>query len=233
MIRVENLRKRIGNKDVLKDVNFILERGSFTVVVGPNGAGKTTLLKILALLTRPSSGRVLINGVAVGPETAALRRQIGVVGHNSFLYAGLTAVENLSFYGQMYGLERIPGRVVEAVRQVGLLHALHEPVRTFSRGMLQRLAIARAILHDPALLLLDEPYTGLDREAEETLNRLLQSWKEEGRTIFLITHKYADGLSLADRFMVLVKGRVAYAEAVEGLGAEDFRGLCLAGGEGA
>ncbi|HLL48877.1 MAG TPA: ABC transporter ATP-binding protein [Longimicrobiaceae bacterium] len=174
---------------------------------GPNGAGKTTLLKMLAGLVRPTRGEVFIAGEAVTGGDNAWRRGIGVLSHQTYLYAGLSAAENLEFYGRLYGLDRLGERVGEALEGVGLWERRGDRVRGFSRGMQQRLALARTLLHDPRVVLLDEPYTGLDPHAAAMLNGVLERLRDGARTVVLVTHNLSQGLELASRVAIQVGGR--------------------------
>ncbi|MFZ5640885.1 MAG: ABC transporter ATP-binding protein, partial [Bacillota bacterium] len=198
MIKAVNLSKKIGAKTILRDINLHIPKGRFVTVFGPNGAGKSTLLKTLALLMKPSTGEIVINGFDARKEPAAISKQLGVISHQTFLYENLTARENLQFYGRMYDVPNLRDRIYEVLNQVGLEFSLNDPVRTFSRGMQQRLAIARAILHDPAVLFLDEPYTGLDPHAIQILNRVLARLNNDNRTVFMITHNFEEGLDITD-----------------------------------
>jgi heme exporter protein A len=165
MIVVHHLYKRFGPKIVLKDLDFEVGEGEFVALLGPNGAGKTTFLRILASLSRPSMGEVQIGGYHLPGQAAAVRQRLGVVSHLPLLYGDLSAEENLRFYGRLYAVHGLDARIRETLDMVGLYSRRRDAVRTFSRGMQQRLSIGRAVLHDPDLLLLDEPHTGLDQEA--------------------------------------------------------------------
>jgi heme exporter protein A len=178
--------------------------------VGPNGAGKTTLLRILATLARPSSGTVHVAGLDLVRAGIDVRRRVGFLSHRTLLYDDLTAEQNLGFYARMYDLEDAPARIDELLRRVGLAARRHDLVRTFSRGMQQRLAVARAVLHRPELLLLDEPYTGLDPVAGQVLTALLAELAGDGRTILLTTHDLARGLQVGQRLVVLAHGGVVH-----------------------
>lgn len=209
MIIVKKLVKRFGLKTVLRGLDFAVEKGEFVALLGPNGAGKTTFLRILASLSRPSLGMVSIAGYVLPDQSAAVRRRLGVVSHMPLLYGDLTAEENLQFYGRMYNLPELPGRVDEVLEMVGLSARRRDLVRTFSRGMQQRLAIGRAVLHDPEVMLFDEPYTGLDQDASEMLDGVLRRVAAEGRTVVMTSHDLARAGELASRFDILSRGVIA------------------------
>jgi heme exporter protein A len=210
MIKVHNLVKSFGPTTALRGVNLSVPEGQFVTLVGPNGAGKTTLLRILATLSRPTQGTVKIGGHDLSQGAAEARRKIGLVSHQTLLYGDLSAEENLRFYGRMYDVADLDARITQVLEMVGLAHRRRDPVRTFSRGMQQRLAIARAVLHRPSLMLLDEPYTGLDQDAAARLEAVMSSVGTEGRTVVMTTHDLERGLAVADRVVILVKGRVAF-----------------------
>lgn len=209
MIKIEGLVKNFGSNAVLRGINLHVQAGDFVSLVGPNGAGKTTLLRIVATLLKPTNGQVLIGGWPLPENADKVRRYIGLVSHHALLYGDLSAAENLAFYARLYQLDRREERVSVALRTVGLAARQRDPVRTFSRGMIQRLTIARATLHEPDVLLLDEPYTGLDQDATKLLDDLLRRESERGRTIFLITHDLARGLNLCHRIAILDRGKIA------------------------
>jgi heme exporter protein A len=209
MIRVKKLVKRFGLKTVLKGMDFFVEKGEFVALVGPNGAGKTTFLRILASLSRPTIGTVEIAGFHLPKDAAQVRQELGVVSHQPLLYIDLTAAENLRFYGRMYNLPDVDTRIDEVLATVGLSARRNDLVRTYSRGMQQRLAIARAILHDPSVMLLDEPYTGLDQNASAMLDKVLRTVAAQGRTVVMTSHDLARTEDLATRFDVLLRGKIA------------------------
>jgi heme exporter protein A len=173
MIELHKLTKAFGSKVALRGVDLRVAAGESLVIFGPNGAGKSTLIRILSSLSRPSGGMVRIGGYDLATHAEGIRRYLGVVSHAPLLYDSLTAEENLRFFGRLYGVANLEARIGDMLSQVGLTHRRGDLVRTFSRGMVQRLAIARALLHDPQLLLLDEPDTGLDPQAAEMLHGLL------------------------------------------------------------
>ncbi|GAV23627.1 heme ABC exporter ATP-binding protein CcmA [Carboxydothermus pertinax] len=212
MIEMKDITKKIGDKIILKNISFNISSGQFVTVLGPNGAGKSTLFKILALLMKPTSGTLKINGVTVNESGIALRAKLGVISHNSFLYDSLSARDNLLFYAKMYGLKNAERAVKEVIQQVGLELSYYQPVKTFSRGMLQRLAIARCLLTNPEIVLLDEPYTGLDQQAIEILNKVLKTLKTEKRTVLMITHNFEEGVTLSDRIFILNRGQLVFDE---------------------
>lgn len=212
MIDVQKLTKTFGLNPVLRGLSFNVPRGQFLTLLGPNGSGKTTLLRILAGLARPTSGTVRIGGWELPGEAAYVRRQLGVVSHLPLLYDTLTAEENLLFFARLYDLPvaQRRARVAALLERVGLRRRARDVVATFSRGMVQRLAIARAILHDPAVLLLDEPYTGLDQDAAALLDTLLREVAIAGRTVIMTTHDLRRGHALADRIAILSRGAIAF-----------------------
>lgn len=209
MIEVRKLVKRFGLKNVLRGLDFDVQAGEFVALLGPNGAGKTTFLRILASLSRPSLGQVSVAGYQLPAQAAAVRRRLGVVSHLPLLYGDLTAEENLQFYGRMYDLPELDARIDEVLDMVGLLARRRDLVRTFSRGMQQRLAIGRAVLHDPDVMLFDEPYTGLDQDASEMLDDVLKNVAAAGRTVVMTSHDLARAEDLATRFDVLSRGVIA------------------------
>lgn len=208
MIRVRKLVKRFGMKTVLRGVDFEVPQGEFVALLGPNGAGKTTFLRILASLSRPSLGEVEVAGHRLPQQAAAVRARLGVVSHVPLLYGDLTAEENLRFYGRLYGLPRLGERVTEVLEMVGLESRRRDLVRTFSRGMQQRLAIGRAVLHDPDVMLLDEPHTGLDQDASFMLDGVLRSVAAQGRTVVMTSHDLVRAQELATRFDILSRGLI-------------------------
>jgi heme exporter protein A len=206
MINVRKLVKRFGLKTVLRGMDFTVEQGEFVALLGPNGAGKTTFLRILASLSRPTLGEVRIAGYRLPDQAAAVRSRLGVVSHQPLLYGDLTADENLRFYGRMYGVEDENRRVSRVLDLVGLMPHRRDLVRTFSRGMQQRLAIGRAVLHDPEVMLFDEPHTGLDQDASLMLDTVLREVAAMGRTVVMTSHDLVRASDLASRFDVISRG---------------------------
>src|SRR5512144_1211817 len=209
MIEVKKLVKRFGLKPVLRGLNFQVEPGEFVALLGPNGAGKTTFLRILASLSRPTLGEVSIAGYRLPGQAASVRRRLGVVSHLPLLYGDLTAEENLRFYARMYDVQQADKRITEVLELVGLAARRKDLVRTFSRGMQQRLAIGRAVLHDPEVMLFDEPHTGLDQDASGMLDAVLREVAARGRTVVMTSHDLARSADLASRYDVLSRGVIA------------------------
>jgi heme exporter protein A len=210
MIEIHHLTKRFGAHTALRDVTFTIGEGERVALLGPNGAGKSTLLALIATLSRPSSGDIKIQGTSLSSSWHAIRRYIGLVSHQSLLYPDLTATENLRFYANLYSLTNTEARIREVLVWVDLLPRANDRVRGYSRGMTQRLAIARALIHDPQILLLDEPFSGLDEAAAERLQSLLARIhaEEPARSTLLTTHDLTRGLDFASRVLILKRGKV-------------------------
>lgn len=209
-VKVEGLTKSFSNHLALRGIDLEVRRGESVAIFGPNGAGKTTLIKVLATIMNPSSGRILVDGMSLKNNAEEIRRRIGVVTHQTFLYSNLTAYENLEFYSRMYDVPGRKERIHEVVAMVGMTSRLYDRVGTLSRGMQQRLSIARSLLHKPVIMLLDEPETGLDQQATSMLWKALQTEGEEKRTIILTTHNLERGLELGDRLLILDRGKIVY-----------------------
>ena len=218
-IEVAGLRKGYGDLPVLWDLDLSLGWGEFLALFGANGSGKTTLLRTLAGQARPDEGSVRIAGYDLRRRPAAARRQVGVVAHSGYLYDDLTCRENLAFYGRLYAVEDLPQRVAEALERVGLSRRADRRVRSLSHGMQKRLAIARAILHRPSLLLLDEPESGLDRQSVAALADLLREWTASGRSVVMTTHNVDLGLAWATTAAVMSNGKLNPE------GAQDYLGV--------
>ncbi|MDI6817515.1 MAG: ABC transporter ATP-binding protein [Actinomycetota bacterium] len=208
-IEVAGLSKYFGKRKVLTKISFELEKGGFLSLFGPNGAGKTTLVKILSTLVAPSEGTVSVAGLDPYKNSAAIRAKIGLISHSPLLYLDLSAEENLKFYGAMYGVDNLDARIDELLEQVELDHRRYDLVRTFSKGMTQRLAIARALLHRPSVLFLDEPHTGLDPHAVDIFESLLDTIRQD-HTFVMITHNIERGLALCSKAMILYNGQIAF-----------------------
>ncbi|MEN6536272.1 MAG: heme ABC exporter ATP-binding protein CcmA [Bryobacteraceae bacterium] len=207
-ISVQGVWKYFGDFPALRDITFDVEPGACLALLGRNGAGKTTLLRVLAGLLRPARGTIAILGEDARRREA--QRRIGILGHGIAIYDELTAYENLHLFGQLYGLRDPRGTAIEWLEKTGLDRVRNGLVREFSRGMRQRLAVARAFLHDPAVLLLDEPFTALDDRAIGTLQSLLREALAGGRTIITSTHQLREALDLATHVALINRGRLAY-----------------------
>jgi heme exporter protein A len=223
MIKIDKLIKTFGSRIVLRGVNLTINEGDFVTLMGANGAGKTTLLHIVATLSKPTGGSISISGYSTATSATELRRFIGLVSHKTLLYDDLTAAQNLRFYARMYDVPDRSNRIETLLNQVGLWGRRHDLVRTYSRGMQQRLAIARAMLHNPPLLLLDEPDTGLDQHAADKLNELLSAVGATQRTILMTTHNLERGLALGNRVVILAKGKIAYEAQRQEVSIADVR----------
>jgi heme exporter protein A len=222
-VEVRDLVKSFGSKMALEGIDLDVAEGEFLTLVGPNGAGKTTLIRILATLTRPTNGSVRVAGCDLTKQGADVRRHIGLSSHQTLLYGDLSAEENLRFYGRMYEVPDLEDSITALLQRIDLDHRRHDLVRTFSRGMQQRLSLARALLHDPAILLLDEPYTGLDQRAMEVLREVLVALVGRARTVLMTTHNLERGLELCDRAAILANGRIVYQANRGDLDVASFR----------
>jgi heme exporter protein A len=211
-LQARDIEFRFGARRVLRGLSLDLERGQALALFGPNGAGKTTLLRLLATLIRPSAGQATLDGTPLSQRSAraSLRRRIGFLSHQSMLYERLTARENLLFYARMYGVADPEGRIAQLFTLVELEGREEDPVEEYSRGMQQRLALARALVHDPDLVLLDEPFSGLDPRAAQRLARLLAQLTRAGKAVLFSSHDLETGLSVAHRVAVLSGGVLAY-----------------------
>ncbi len=209
-LEAASLVRDYGPVRAVDRVSFRLRPGEFLSVFGPNGAGKTSLLRLLAGGLRPTKGEVRVSGTRLAAGDRAARGRIGILSHLSFLYGRLTARENLRFYGRLHGVDDLDARISARLAEVGLAPRAESPVDTLSRGTVQRLAVARALLHDPEIVLLDEPYTGLDAYAGAMLQEVLSALRDGGRTVVMVTHDLRRGLELADRVAIQVRGRFAF-----------------------
>ena len=215
MIEARQLIKNFGLLPVLRGLDFQVSQGEFVALLGPNGAGKTTFLRILTSLSKPTAGIVRIAGYQLPGQAAEVRRRLGVVSHQPLLYGDLTAEENLRFYARLYRVPNPTERIKGVLEVVGLAPRRRDLVRQFSRGMQQRLAIGRAIIHEPEILLFDEPHTGLDQEASAMLDDLLREVSGAGRTVVMTSHDISKAAALATRVDILSRGRIADSLAEE------------------
>lgn len=211
LIEARGVSKHFGRRKVLNSLDLKVGEGEIVALMGPNGSGKTTLLRILSTLTMPSEGDVLLNGKSVYEDPERARRSIGMVGHSTYTYDDLTGLENLRFFWSMYGLDNADFKDagVSMLRRVGLSHRMNDRAVVFSKGMRQRLAIARALIHSPSVLLLDEPFSSLDQKGVDILSQILSAEREKGHSVLVVTHDIERIAAFADRADVLSGGRVA------------------------
>ena len=208
MLELRKMTKMLGDKLVLRNITLSLEKGEVLAVIGPNGAGKSTFFKCTVGLLQPTSGEILLDGKLVKKNTAEIKQRIGFLGHESFLYNNLSPLENLKFYGKLYKVKDLDSKANALLKEVGLYLFRDMPIRSFSRGMMQRLAISRVLLPDPDILMLDEPHTGLDQEAVALLNQIIKKKQDSGTSILIISHDFEQVHALADRAAVLKKGKI-------------------------
>jgi heme exporter protein A len=207
-IEIRNLTKRYAYRQVLGGIDLSIKSGEFVVLFGPNGAGKSTLVRILCTLMKPSGGSAKVAGYDITDGANGVRANIGLIAHSNYLYEDLTAIENLRFYLRMHGADAIEHRIAEALKVTGLARAMSSRVRTFSTGMQKRLSIAKIVARPPQVLFLDEPYSGLDEDGIEMLNRFLLTLKTQGGTVFMVTHHREQGLATGDRALYLDGGKL-------------------------
>jgi len=214
--------KRFGERRAVDRVDVCLDEGECLAVLGPNGAGKSTLLRMLATLLRPDAGELSVCGRRLPDEAVRARALIGYLGHDPMVYLDLTARQNLELYADLYGVPDARDRVDDALDRVALLARSFDPVRTFSRGMAQRLGLARVLLHEPRLLLLDEPYAGLDAAGAHLLDAVLAD-ASRARGVVIVTHEVERGVALAGRLLVLRAGRAVLSEPTGPIDGTAFR----------
>jgi heme ABC exporter ATP-binding subunit CcmA len=207
-VRVRNLSKELDGRVVLRGIDLAIEAGEFVGLLGANGAGKSTLLRIMATLIPPTDGSIELFGQTLTRNAVALRARIGLIGHQSMLYRDLSARENLVFFARLYEVNEPQRQIDRMLRMVGLGDRADDPVKNFSRGMTQRVSIARALLHDPDLILADEPFAGLDAPSIQSLEKLLARLNAGGKTIVLVNHDIEQTLQIASRAVALRQGRV-------------------------
>ena len=216
-LSIKGLKKSYTLKPILRGVDLDMYRGERMALLGANGAGKTTLLRVLAGLTKPGTGTICLNGLDIVRDAQQARHLVGFVAHQPYLYDELTAIENLLFFGRMYAVKQVHERAAELLNKVGLARRAHERVSTLSRGQVQRLSLARALLHSPQLLLLDEPDTGLDEEGNELLANILSEHSQQGGTTLFTTHNLEHALNWSNHIAILNAGRVIYTRETEEL----------------
>ena len=222
-IEIKGLTKAFGRTPVLRGLDLEVPWGQVLSVLGPNGCGKTTLIKVLATLTKRDAGTVRVAGADVARAGERVRRIIGVVTHDPLLYDDLTGYENLTFFARMFGLDRIEERIAAVAERMGLPARLHQRAGTMSHGTKKRFSIARALLHDPLVLLMDEPESGLDQEALGMLQEVVSNSAVPVRTVLMTTHNLERGLALGHRMAILAQGKIAYQESLDSAGAAALR----------
>ena len=221
-LEAKGLVRRFSRLRAVDGITFDLQAGELLTIFGPNGAGKTTLLNILAGVMCPDEGQVLLDGNVVVGSERQWRKEFGLVTHQTMLYGRLTAVENLSFYSKLFSLEDSERRIRDALEDLKIKEVADQPVGSLSRGFQQRIALARALLHDPKILLLDEPYIGLDLYASRLLRDLISQLKDGERTVVLVTHNFGQGLELADRIAIQVSGQFIFTGSSDGVELTEF-----------
>jgi heme exporter protein A len=212
LLDLKGVKKSFVLKPILRKIDLTLHRSERLALLGANGAGKTTLLRILAALTQPDSGTILLNGLDLRHDAQQIRHLVGFLAHDPFLYEELTALENLLFFAKLYSLSDARDRARELLRCVGLERRMQDRAGTFSRGMLQRLAWARALLHRPLLLLLDEPETGLDQEGYSLMTALLAEHTSQGGSTIFTTHRLEQAIEHSDHLLILHGGRIVFRQ---------------------
>ena len=222
-IEIKGLTKAFGRTPVLRSLDLEVPWGQVLSVLGPNGCGKTTLIKVLATLTKRDAGTVRVAGADVARAGERVRRIIGVVTHDPLLYDDLTGYENLLFFARMFGLDRIEERIAAVAERMGVPARLHQRAGTMSNGTKKRFSIARALLHDPLVLLLDEPESGLDQEALGMLQEVVSNSAVPVRTVLMTTHNLERGLALGHRMAILAQGKIAYQESLDSADAAALR----------
>jgi heme exporter protein A len=222
-IEARGVTKLFGERHALRNVDLKVSRGERLVIFGPNGAGKTTLVKVLSTLVKPSSGSVWLDGINIRERPVQIRRKISLVGHQTLLYDDLTIYENLKFYGKMYDVTNLEQRIQEIISWVQLDSRINDRVGTLSHGLQQRASIARAVLHNPSILFLDEPEVGLDPHVSTVINDVLDSTVSGIRTVVMTTHNLERGLELCDHVIILNRGNIVYQAPGEEVDSENFR----------
>ena len=222
-LQIRGLSKSFGRTSVLRNLDLDVPWGQVLTILGPNGSGKTTLVKILATLTKADGGTVRVAGLDPRRSGQAVRRYVGVVTHEPLLYDDLTGQENLRFFARMFGVDRTEERIESAAERMGVSQMLHQRASTMSHGTKKRFSIARALLHDPPILLMDEPESGLDQEALLMLERVALDRSQPARTVLMTTHNLERGLALGNRMAILAHGRIAYQESLDSVSVATVR----------
>jgi heme exporter protein A len=231
-IEVSGVSRSFGRRVAVDSVDFSLDPGECLALFGPNGAGKTTLLRVVAGLLKPTTGVVRVGGKSLRDDAPA-RGQIGLISHQSMLYRALTARENVEFAARLYGMRDARGAATRALERIRILDRADTPVRSLSRGLQQRVSIARATVHDPVVVLLDEPYTGLDAAGGAALTEMLRLLRSSGASLILVTHNVEEGLAVASCAAMMLAGRIARHDECAAIDATtyvaEYRALALGG----
>lgn len=222
LIQFSKVNKKYGHIHALKDVSVSFDKGEFISIFGPNGAGKSTFLKLLCTMTSPTTGNITYEGTPLKKLKDDYRSMFGVISHQPFLYSELTAMENLRFYASLYGVKNMDERIKELLEKVELYKRRSDKVRGYSRGMLQRLSITRALLHDPDVIVLDEPYTGLDTHASDILTRILKELFDSKRTIIMVTHNIKQGYDASSRLAIIRRGQMVFDQPKTSVSMTEF-----------
>lgn len=223
-IQIDNLSKSYGFNKVLNGIDLHFDKGDFVAIFGPNGAGKTTLIKILTTILKADGGSVSISGLDIRKEVQSIRKIIGLLSHESFLYANLTVFENLKFFARLYGITNYNESIKYKLDTIGLYSKRNEYIRNLSSGMKQRASILRSLVHDPEIVFLDEPFVGLDIEGAEYLLGIFKEFKKENITALVTTHDITLGLKECTKVVVMNKGRIKFNEISDNIEGTDFEG---------
>jgi len=222
-IDLVGVHKHYGEIDALKDITFSIEKGTFLSVFGPNGAGKSTLLKIIATQITPSKGKIYYNGKDGKHLENIFRKNLGIISHKTYLYSSLTVLDNLRFYAKLYNMKNYKKRIEYLLKKLGLYEKEFDYVKNLSRGMSQRAAIARALLHDPSIIILDEPFTGLDQSVSNLLSKILSEELKKNKIIIMATHNIDLGYKASNKLAIMRKGNLVYLDKRENISIDSFK----------
>lgn len=223
-IHIENLSKSFGFNKVLDGINLQFEKGDIVALFGPNGAGKTTLIRILSTIIKGDEGSISISGFDIKNEVQNIRNELGLLSHENFLYQNLTVSENLIFFAKLYKIKNHEESISKKLNSIGIYSKRNELVRNLSSGMKQRVSVVRTLIHDPNIVLLDEPFVGLDIEGCEYLLQILSDLKKENKTIIVTTHDLKLGLHECNKVIVISNGKIRLNESIENIDVSCFEG---------